>query len=369
MWSSRTSTVPAATCRRSCPPASSPAPRVLCGQGPAPAGATPEAFAAMGLDHVPGPVPSRPRFPAPSTRGCSCCVTTEASRCPRCSSLRSATPATATPCWAPSRTRSRASRTSSGTDWTTSAELWLRDGAVPRAGELFTNPRYAAVLRATRRRRGGGRCRRGCPGRGRATRVGPRLRRRGHRRVPRPRVAPLGRRGAARPGQRGRPGGVLGHLGAAGRPGLARCAGRQDRPVGPGAGPAAGAGDAGRAGPEALDPDTEDGIHAVAECWKLAMADREAWFGDRSPISVDELLAPDYVAARAGLVGPGADLDLRPGSPVAASHASPSTYDAWSPACPRGDRPTSPPASRPSAGTGARLATPATSTSSTAGAT
>src|SRR5689334_13333886 len=33
------------------------APRVLCGQGPAPAGATPEAYAAMGLDHVPGSGP------------------------------------------------------------------------------------------------------------------------------------------------------------------------------------------------------------------------------------------------------------------------------------------------------------------------
>src|SRR6478735_8678940 len=37
--------------------ASSPAPRVLCGQGPAPARATREAFAALGLDHVPGSGP------------------------------------------------------------------------------------------------------------------------------------------------------------------------------------------------------------------------------------------------------------------------------------------------------------------------
>ena len=46
----------------------------------------------------------------------------------------------------------------------------------------------------------------------------------------------------------------------------------------------------------ALDPDAADGIHAVAEAWKLAMADREAWFGDRSPVTVADLLAPDYVA-------------------------------------------------------------------------
>jgi gamma-glutamyltranspeptidase/glutathione hydrolase len=68
-------------------------------------------------------------------------------------------------------------------------------------------------------------------------------------------------------------------------------------------------------GGDALDPDTEGGIHAAAETWKLAMADREAWFGDRSPVMVDDLLAPDYVAARTALVGARADAGLRPGSP------------------------------------------------------
>ena len=70
-----------------------------------------------------------------------------------------------------------------------------------------------------------------------------------------------------------------------------------------------------RQGTGALDPGSEAGIHAVAETWKLAMADREAWFGDRSPVSVGDLLADDYVAARAGLVGPSASVELRPGSP------------------------------------------------------
>src|SRR6478735_6948646 len=37
--------------------AADPTPRVLCGQGPAPAAATREAFAGMGLDHVPGSGP------------------------------------------------------------------------------------------------------------------------------------------------------------------------------------------------------------------------------------------------------------------------------------------------------------------------
>jgi gamma-glutamyltranspeptidase/glutathione hydrolase len=68
-------------------------------------------------------------------------------------------------------------------------------------------------------------------------------------------------------------------------------------------------------GGDALDPGTGDGIHAIAETWKLAMADREAWFGDRSPLAVEDLLAADYVAARAGLVGDRADTGVRPGSP------------------------------------------------------
>jgi gamma-glutamyltranspeptidase/glutathione hydrolase len=68
-------------------------------------------------------------------------------------------------------------------------------------------------------------------------------------------------------------------------------------------------------GGDALDPGTGDGIHAIAETWKLAMADREAWFGDASPIVVDDLLSPDYVASRAALVGEASDLGVRPGRP------------------------------------------------------
>ena len=38
-------------------------------------------------------------------------------------------------------------------------------------------------------------------------------------------------------------------------------------------------------------------MHAIAESWKLAMADREAWFGDRSPVTSALLLDPDYLAS------------------------------------------------------------------------
>jgi gamma-glutamyltranspeptidase / glutathione hydrolase len=65
----------------------------------------------------------------------------------------------------------------------------------------------------------------------------------------------------------------------------------------------------------ALDPSTAEGVHTVAEVLKLAFADREAWFGDSGEVPIDELLAPAYVAARRALVGATASRELRPGSP------------------------------------------------------
>ena len=68
--------------------------------------------------------------------------------------------------------------------------------------------------------------------------------------------------------------------------------------------------------PEGLrDPSTADGAHAIAEVLKLAFADREAWYGDASPLTVADLLDPAYVAQRATLVGETASAELRPGSP------------------------------------------------------
>jgi gamma-glutamyltranspeptidase/glutathione hydrolase len=58
-------------------------------------------------------------------------------------------------------------------------------------------------------------------------------------------------------------------------------------------------------------------VHAVVECAKLAFADREAWYGDPAAVDVplDDLLDRGYAAARRGLVGEAASLELRPGSP------------------------------------------------------
>ena len=64
-----------------------------------------------------------------------------------------------------------------------------------------------------------------------------------------------------------------------------------------------------------LDPSTADGVHTVTEVLKLAFADREAWFGDGGDVPIDDLLSPAYVVARRALVGASASRELRPGRP------------------------------------------------------
>jgi gamma-glutamyltranspeptidase / glutathione hydrolase len=58
-------------------------------------------------------------------------------------------------------------------------------------------------------------------------------------------------------------------------------------------------------------------VHTVAECAKLAFADREAWYGDPAGFDVplDGLLDPAYADRRRALVTEEASLELRPGSP------------------------------------------------------
>ncbi len=293
---------------------SSPAPRVLCGQGPAPAGATPEAYAAMGLDHIPGSGPLSAAVPGavdawllllrdhgslPLARVLE----------PAISYARSGHPLLA----AVADTVTRV-ETLFRESWTTSAELWLRDGAVPRAGELFNNPRYAAVLERL--------VDAAAAGSDVAAQAEAARHEWGHGFVATA-IDAFRVREWRHSGGEVLPGLVSGADLAAysatwETPTVLEWHGLQVAKTGLwGQGPALlqvlAMLDV--LGGDALDPDTEDGIHAVAECWKLAMADREAWFGDRSPATAEDLLAPEYVAARAGLVGSSADLDLRPGSP------------------------------------------------------
>ncbi|KUF14443.1 gamma-glutamyltransferase family protein [Streptomyces silvensis] len=56
-------------------------------------------------------------------------------------------------------------------------------------------------------------------------------------------------------------------------------------------------------------------IHLLVEGCKLAMADREAWYGDVAPVPLAELLSEDYNTGRRALVGEHASHELRPGRP------------------------------------------------------
>ncbi len=67
----------------------------------------------------------------------------------------------------------------------------------------------------------------------------------------------------------------------------------------------------------AMGPGTADYLHTVTECGKLAFADREAWYGDPdfTDVPVKALLSAEYADARRRLVGPEASAELRPGAP------------------------------------------------------
>jgi gamma-glutamyltranspeptidase/glutathione hydrolase len=66
---------------------------------------------------------------------------------------------------------------------------------------------------------------------------------------------------------------------------------------------------------ELLDPSTADGAHTIIEAQKLAMADREAYYGDHD-VPLEALLSSEYADARRALIGPRASLELRPGDLV-----------------------------------------------------
>lgn len=58
-----------------------------------------------------------------------------------------------------------------------------------------------------------------------------------------------------------------------------------------------------------------DYVHLLIEGCKLAMADREAWYGDADDVPLDTLLSGPYNDGRRALIEDTASLELRPGSP------------------------------------------------------
>jgi gamma-glutamyltranspeptidase/glutathione hydrolase len=68
---------------------------------------------------------------------------------------------------------------------------------------------------------------------------------------------------------------------------------------------------------QAMGHASEQYVHTVTECAKLAFADREAWYGDPAFVDVplDDLLSRAYADERRALVGEESSGELRPGSP------------------------------------------------------
>jgi gamma-glutamyltranspeptidase/glutathione hydrolase len=295
--------------------ATDPTPRVLCGQGPAPAGATAEAFEAMGLDHVPGSGPLAAAVPGAvdawllllRDHGSLPLATVLE---PAIGYARDGHPLLPRVAATIDRVQDLFRRS-----WTTSADLWLHDGRVPRAGELFANPAYSSVLERLVSA---------------AEAAGPDVAAQAQA------ARDAWSQGfvaeaveAFRPTEWRHSGGEV-LPGLVGGADLAAFSATWEEPVVAewhglqvaktdlwGQGPALLQVLAmlDELGPQALDPSTADGMHAITECWKLAMADREAWFGDRSPVTAQALLSPEYVTSRVALVGERADLGVRPGSP------------------------------------------------------
>ncbi|MFH9002829.1 gamma-glutamyltransferase family protein [Streptomyces afghaniensis] len=67
--------------------------------------------------------------------------------------------------------------------------------------------------------------------------------------------------------------------------------------------------------PELPRHGSADYVHLLVENCKLAMADREAWYGDAAGVPLDDLLSDAYNTDRRALVGERASHELRPGSP------------------------------------------------------
>jgi gamma-glutamyltranspeptidase/glutathione hydrolase len=291
-----------------------PAPTVLCGQGPAPAGATIAHYRALGFELAPGAGPLAAAVPGAveawltllrdhGTRRLGDVLAYAISYAERGHPLLPGAVATI------GRVRELFAE-----DWTTSAHLYLRDGQPPAPGSIHHNPALArtyrrlvdAASREVSREAGIDAARR-------AWREG----------FVADAVDAFARRPFRHPGNDRHPGVITGDDMAAFTAAYEQAASHPFRDVtvyktGPwGQGPVLLQQLAllDHADDTALDTSTVDGVHHVVEVAKLAFADREAWYGDAAPVPMDALLSPSYTASRLALIGQSASHELRPGSP------------------------------------------------------
>lgn len=299
--------------------AGAPAPIVLMGQGPAPAGATIEHFRAEGLDLVPGAGGLAAAIPAAvdawllmlrdhGTLEVGDVLAAAIGYAREGHPLLPAAAATI------GRVADLFRR-----HWPTSADLWLPGGEVPRAGDIVRNPAYAEVLETL--------IAAGTAGQTREERID--AARAAWRRTLHDAVDFL-----AVPHRHSSGTDHAAVLTAGDVDGFS--AGYEDAVTATFRGFTVAKSDAWGQGPallqalrileplpdELLDPSTEEGAHTVVETLKLVLADRDAHFGDG--VDTAPLLADAYIAERRALLGATASREWRPGSPAgAAPHRPP----------------------------------------------
>ena len=298
--------------------AADPRPRVLCGQGPAPQGATIEHYRGLGLELVPGSGPLASAVPGAVDAWLLL--------------LRDHGTLTLGEVLAPAigyagdghPLLGRVGATVAAVqqlfeeDWHTSADLWLSGGRPPGDGEIFRNPAYARTLqRLVDAAAGAGSREAGIDAARHAWSQG----------FVAEAVDEFSQRAF-------RDSSGAEHAGLVTGADMAAYVATWDEPATVefaghtivktrawGQGPVllqtlAMLGALGEAGsdPDLLDPSTVAGTHHQVEALKLAFADREAWYGD-TDVPLDDLLAPAYAEERAALVGDRASREVRPGSP------------------------------------------------------
>ncbi|WP_316529349.1 gamma-glutamyltransferase family protein [Kitasatospora brasiliensis] len=294
-------------------------PQVLCGQGGAPAGATIAHFASLGLDEVPGTGPLAAAVPGAFDAWLLLLRDHGTKRLSEVLRYAIGYAAHGYPALPAIGAAVTAVREQFERHWPSSAALYLPDGRPPAAGALLRNPRLADTWRrllAESEAAGAGR--------EQQIEAARRVWRQGF-------VAAALAEFAARPAMdtSGVP-----HAGVLTGGDLAAFEATYEEPVGyewggwtlckPGLwsqGPvflqqlALLPDEFGRSGPGCGSPEY---LHALIEGGKLAMADREAWYGDNTEhadVTVADLLDPAYSAERRTLIGEFASAELRPGRP------------------------------------------------------
>ncbi|TCM38197.1 gamma-glutamyltransferase family protein [Kribbella sp. VKM Ac-2568] len=296
--------------------AADPTPRVLAGQGVAPAGATIEHFRSLGLSLIPGSGPLAAAVPGAVDAWLlllrdhgSLALRTVLE--PAIGYARNGHPLVARV-----GDTVRTVQDLFTDHWQTSAELWLQGGTPPSANKLFRNPAYADTLeRILTTAEGAGPDRVAQVERARTTW------REGFVAEAVDKFARLPHRDSSGEDHAGLITGddMASFQASWEEPATLDWQGHTVAKTGPwGQGPAllqslavlAELGD-----PASLDLTSAEAVHTTTEVTKLSYADREAWYGDGADVPLKTLLSPAYAAQRARLIGPDATFELRPGSP------------------------------------------------------